>query len=226
MAKTKAKSVRRTYRKKYARRAKKAVINNTMVTLGKGFPKRMCFTHKYVEVVVRNPVTTMNNYLYSCNGMYDPNITGTGHQPMYFDQLTALYNHYTVIGSKISFKIIPTTAASSAIFYCVSINDDSTVTPTSIQDMQEASSGKGTIIPAGSNNVSYASLTWSAKKNWGKSLLSNTLFRGNSSANPSEQQYFVLSVGSLDGVTSTPIYFEVVIEYIAVWQELKDIASS
>jgi len=223
MAKTK---MMKSKRMKRVKRSKKAVINNTMVSLGKGFPKKLCMTHKYVETIVRNPVTTFQNYLYSVNGMYDPNITGTGHQPMYFDQMSALYNHYTVIGSRINYKIIPTTATSGAIYLCVSQNDDTTVTPGTLEAIQESYVGKGTIIPAGSNNITTLTSAWSAKKNWGSSLLSNTLFRGNSGANPTEQQYFVLSIGSLDGVTSTPVYVEVSIEYIAVWQELKDLAQS
>lgn len=33
--------------------------------------------------------------------MYDPDLTGFGHQPYFFDQLTDIYSHYVVIGSKI-----------------------------------------------------------------------------------------------------------------------------
>lgn len=35
------------------------------------------------------------------NSIYDPDQTGTGHQPMYHDQLGDLYNNYRVMGSKI-----------------------------------------------------------------------------------------------------------------------------
>ena len=38
------------------------------------------------------------SYVFSANGLYDPNITGIGHQPRGFDQLMALYDHYVVIG--------------------------------------------------------------------------------------------------------------------------------
>ena len=34
----------------------------------------------------------------------DPNHTGVGHQPLYFDQLMTIYNHYIVIGAKITVK--------------------------------------------------------------------------------------------------------------------------
>lgn len=38
----------------------------------------------------------------SANGLFDPDISGTGHQPTGFDQLMAFYNHYTVTGAKIT----------------------------------------------------------------------------------------------------------------------------
>jgi len=41
-------------------------------------------------------------YIYSLNGMNDPNITGgSTHQPMGFDQLAQLYNNYIVTGCKV-----------------------------------------------------------------------------------------------------------------------------
>jgi hypothetical protein len=35
-------------------------------------------------------------HVFSANGLYDPDITGTGHQPRGFDQLIPLYDHYVV----------------------------------------------------------------------------------------------------------------------------------
>lgn len=40
-------------------------------------------------------------YTFAGNSLYDPDITGTGHQPMGFDQWQGFYNKYTVYGSKI-----------------------------------------------------------------------------------------------------------------------------
>lgn len=41
-------------------------------------------------------------YVFAANGLYDPNITGVGHQPSGFDQYMALYNEYVVLGSTIT----------------------------------------------------------------------------------------------------------------------------
>jgi hypothetical protein len=44
------------------------------------------------------------------NSLYDPDFTGSGNQPEYFDQLAALYNRYRVYGSAIKVTCIPFTA--------------------------------------------------------------------------------------------------------------------
>lgn len=38
----------------------------------------------------------------SANGLYDPDLSGVGHQPTGFDQIMAMFNHYTVTGAKIT----------------------------------------------------------------------------------------------------------------------------
>jgi len=219
MKKSKSRMVRR-------KRVKKATVNKSLVNLGKGFPKKILVTHKYVQTIGKSSVSVLTNHVYSCNGLYDPDITTSGHQPMYFDQFGALYNHYCVIGSKIRVKVIPVSSSQSAGYCCISVNDDSTVTPTSIEALQEQSSGKGTVIPASSNNITTMTSSWSARKNWGKNVLSNTLFRGSTSANPTEQQYYIISLGALDNIGPLSFYLEVEIQYIAIWNELKDIAQS
>ena len=45
-------------------------------------------------------------YVYSANGLYDPDITGAGHQPMSFDQLIGMYEHYTVQSGKITVNFV------------------------------------------------------------------------------------------------------------------------
>lgn len=39
--------------------------------------------------------------LFNINSLYDPDRTGIGHQPLGYDQLSALYNNYRVLGSSI-----------------------------------------------------------------------------------------------------------------------------
>ena len=40
--------------------------------------------------------------VFTCNGLYDPDVSGTGHQPRGFDQMMALYDHYVVTKCKMT----------------------------------------------------------------------------------------------------------------------------
>lgn len=49
-----------------------------------------------------NPaIASTGVYVFAANGLFDPNVTGVGHQPTGFDQYMALYNEYVVVGSVI-----------------------------------------------------------------------------------------------------------------------------
>lgn len=48
---------------------------------------------------------TVSNYGFRINSIYDPDYTGTGHQPMYHDMYQGLYNHYLVKGAKLTMDV-------------------------------------------------------------------------------------------------------------------------
>jgi len=53
------------------------------------------------DVQITASYTSPQFYVYACNDIFDPNVTGTGHQPYFHDQLAQLYTRYDVIRSKI-----------------------------------------------------------------------------------------------------------------------------
>lgn len=208
--------------RKYPRRKVRRTGSQVGRTLG--FPKMLKFKHKYVQQVSLTGSTS--SQLFSCNSLYDPDATGAGHQPMYFDQLSALYDHYTVIGSRIIYRIVPAgTSVQHPYRVIVWINDDTTTTGSST-DIAENKFAK-TRICTGGINPSQIVLTnrWSAKKFFGPPLANDEL-KGTPSSNPTEQSYYQINVRSLDGVNSVDLYAHVEIEYIAIWRELKELAGS
>lgn len=53
------------------------------------------------DVTITASSTSPQFYVFACNDIYDPNVTGVGHQPYYHDQLAQLYNRYDVTMSNI-----------------------------------------------------------------------------------------------------------------------------
>jgi len=203
------------------------MVNKTSVPIGLGFPKRMVITHKYTEVLAMGASSgAFTKYQFSCNGMYDPNISGTGHQPMYFDQMAALYNHYTVIGSKINIKFTPSIANQEGMYVGCYLDDDTTTTNvTDISAVSEQTTGKITVIPPSSTDTRHFTRKWSAKKTFGGSVLGNDLLQGNAAGNPSEQTYYTFAI---QGFGANSVYATAFIEYtfIAVWDELRNVSQS
>lgn len=214
------KSAYRTYAKKIYKR------QGTQVGRTLGFPKMLKFKHKYWEQVNLTDSGGFVHYQFSCNGMYDPNTTGVGHQPMYYDQLAELYDHYTVIGSRVKWTIVPAGTSVQAPFKITTWINDDTLTTGAAASFSENKFAQTRICQGGVNPekiVLYQN--WSAKKFFGN-VLANDELKGGTSANPIEQSHYQISFRTLDGVSSVAIHAIAEVTYIAIWRELKELGSS
>jgi len=192
-----------------------------------GFPAKMVFKHKYADQISLTDSAATVHYQFAANGMFDPNVTGTGHQPLYFDQMTALYNHYHVIGSKAKFTIVPVGTSVQMPYKVITwVNDDTSATGDTLATTEFK--GSKTRLCTGGVNPSKIVTTnkWSAKKVFGGSVLGNDKLKGNAASNPDELSYYHITFKTLDGTSSVSVWVMIEILYVAVWTELKEIASS
>jgi len=209
-------------------RAVKPWVNRNMVNLGQGFPKQVTVTHKYTDIITL--VSTggaIAQYLWSCNGLYDPDVTSTGHQPLLFDQFSALYDHYTVLGSRITLKCMPASSASTVpMTVLLMLNDDTSLISTNpiVNAEQVGSTIKFLQMDAG--NSLTLTKNFSLNKTYGKDSKLQGKLIGTATANPAEQTYFQLLTQTTDVFTTQSIIIYFQIEYITLWNELKDIAQS
>lgn len=166
-------------------------------------------------------------HVFSCNGLYDPNITGTGHQPLGFDQLTPLYDKYTVIGAKITITFANTDstyAQFGGVF--ITRNSATEIDPTKIIE-----NGKGKYVrlgPAGlDSSQATITMTCPVAKFLGISkILSEDDCSGDSTSNPAQECYFHVWAAPGISVDAAPVNLNVLIEYIAVFTEPKLLATS
>jgi hypothetical protein len=191
-----------------------------------GFPKQLRMKLRYCfSARLTTGLGTPARYQFSCNGLFDPDITGTGHQPMLFDQTMAMYNHYTVLNSKARFTFQP----ASAIFNSIAgyIEDDTSTTPANVLAAAEQSTGKYLILGATADFTNnHMTLEWDAKQAFGGDILDNDNLQGTSAANPTEQQYFTIVLQDPEFAAVTATVFTVVIEYDTIFEELKNLDSS
>lgn len=185
-----------------------------------GFPKILKVKHRYCESVsLTSGLGTVQYTQFSVNGLFDPNTSIGGHQPKYFSQLTALYNHYTVTKSKITARFTPGSVHNCKIG--IYIEDDTSIAPTTGDSMAEQASA------VTSSTIQFATVpvkltkSWNAIQNFGPNPLANDNLQGTSSANPAEGQYYTLFFQDLAGAAAVTMGIYVVIEYEATWDELK-----
>jgi len=76
----------------------------TKIGMPKGMlPQNLKTTLRYRAMVNIDPgAGALSYYVFRANGLYDPDYTGVGHQPLGYDQLGALYSHYVVLRSRIT----------------------------------------------------------------------------------------------------------------------------
>lgn len=180
----------------------------------------------------------VNLYQFSANGMYDPDITSTGHQPLGFDQwmgtssTTGFYNHYTVTEAEIvvtAFSQDATNAGQAIIL--LGLSDDTTV---GIDFNTAVENPTFKHVPLGcltsGHDIAVIRHKVDVAKYFGlnrSSLYAKDDLKGIYSANPQEQVYFSILVSS-NNVTVNPANISMMVEltYKAHLTERRELLAS
>lgn len=188
-----------------------------------GFPKQLRIKHRFVvPFAVTTGAGTVSTIQVSCNGLYEPSTSFGGHQPMYFDTVSAIYNHFTCLSSKITIHCYGTGTDSS--LSGVYIEDDTTRTPTLALAMAEQNSASyGLVPPLASGGYKTFTKRWSATEAFGPSTLANDNLQGTSAANPTEMQHYTVFCQHTQASAIVAIQGVLTVEYDTVWDELKNL---
>lgn len=196
-----------------------------------GFPSKLKVRHRFVESFVLNPTTSgVAYYNFRANSLQDPDLTGFGHQPMGYDQISPHYDHYTVVGSKMTCYFTPEATADVAPCYFGVILTDTPVTIVNVTELLEQRFTGGVKwlgainrVPATQTKRKY----FSARKFFGvKDIIGQQPWRAATGSNPNEDAYFQVFCASI-GLNDPGIFrFTVYIDYIAVYTEPKTMTQS
>lgn len=118
-------------------------------TVSPGFPfaPRIMATLKYSYSSLCSVAAPDSNVM-RLNSLYDPDYTYTGHQPIGFDQYSALYNNYRVISVRVSGEAYNLVAA-PAVFVMFANTDLSSIT-SPFQAAEQPNATKQT-VPSGNS---------------------------------------------------------------------------
>jgi len=235
---------KRTYRKKRKTKKKqsKKMIRYRNIPVN-GFPDtyttRMKFTHFITLNLSQAGATTGLQYFMNANSAYQPDgaVPPSTNQPRGYDQLSAIYDHYTVIGSKMRAYFDPQVDnfASTSMYVYSRLIDAKRAMPT-VRDVCEDKRGKVKLLPAagrmGTKAQPIINLKYSPYKFHGvarkDSIVNNPNFRASVNNLPTEDAFFEIGVITSEPTTvdPAPIRVRIDIEYITVFTEPKPLIAS
>lgn len=162
-------------------------------------------------------------YVFSANGLYDPNFTGTGHQPMGFDQMMIFYDHYTVLRSSLTAVWVNLTTT-QMIKVGTMVASGPTMYSTNYQTNLEAGGVNYTTlsVPGGWNSTAVQRVSCDLGKYQGvQQPLDNPDLRGDVSNNPAEQTYYILLNWNSQNSAVPSYLVDVIIDFDVVFHEPK-----
>lgn len=204
----------------------------THAPIGKslGFPRTQRVQLRYACNVDLQDGTggVLDLHAFRANGIYDPDVTGVGHQPLGRDQWETFYNHYRVVESRITVQggtQIQVANQKPAVIG-IYLSDDLTV-PVKWTELVEA--GRGSYMLDNNLNTEIRTLRCVYKQ--------SAFFKGQGvnqsqlgaamNADPMEQCYYILYMQAADQSSlATLRSFKVIIDYLVEFSEPKDLLES
>jgi len=185
------------------------------------------------SVVRSGTAGAITNYFFTANGLFDPNVTGTGHQPAGFDEMIKYYEQYTVMRSVISVTFLNN--GLNAFRGAVALTPDTTNAV--VGDNVENGQIKYDLVDSAAyatgagNGIRYCTIDLDCDcgryfgRRTDREMLNDTSLQGGAGSNPSEQVYFDIQTWGFGGLTdNTTALVDVLIWYDAIFWEPRKIA--
>lgn len=194
-----------------------ALGNNLMF----GFPSRILTKLRYVDTyaLVSTSGTVAKQVLY-LNSTFDPDNTGTGHQPLYRDTYAAVYDEYAVVSTKaiIDFQSLATGTGLS----CGAVIDDDNSTSSTVTTLMEQNNGKHMLLPPLLGSLSNRTITinWDCEKHLGINPYTSSEYKTPVGSNPTVLASLLLWSAPADGSSTTTNQVQVTLEQTVLWTEL------
>lgn len=187
-----------------------------------GYKIRKLLNYYCASTGLTSGASAANAYVISANGLFDPDVSGTGGQPISFDQAMTFFNHYTVHKStiRVSFQSNSTTLRATVGLF---VSGSSTIT-TSIEQLMENGDGAFQILEYAGAFGGIASFTRTldaGKFQSVRNVMDDPNMRGDSASNPTEQCYYHLAVWNAASASTLTVDFQAQITYDATFHEPK-----
>ncbi len=120
------------------------------------FPREMkiqCRYHDFFDITTAGGVS--NDHMFNLNSMFDPDRSGTGHQPLSNDQWAAFYGRYRVDATKVTITAT-TTSTHGSVISMIANNSTSSLTDSYV--VMESPGRVSAVCNAGSPSVKISKI--------------------------------------------------------------------
>lgn len=187
---------------------------------GFGFPDKLECVLRYNTTLKFSGVTTGTAQVWRMNSLFDPDLTGTGHQPQQFDQLSAVYSQYCVIASQVKMQIMDTSTNAGAMVGLYSDKDNSANTTENLKEGRWAKFLDFS-ANAGINRLSLNFPPVDHSMIHGQKLLDSDPNNYQAvTTNPTDVVFFIVKCSSIDLIASADIFVNFDLTFNCIFKEL------
>lgn len=226
MARVRKPKRKRTKRK---RRSGTRVLSRVPMGHSFGFPKNNVVQLRYCTNVelVDSVGGVLDIHAFSANNIYDPDITGGGHQPLGRDQWALFYNHYRVIKSNITVRLATTSVGSGQpVMTGLYLADDVSV-PAEWTTLAESGRTNPVMHTPGNTESHVMKTSYSQGKFYKGQGINQASLGASIGSPPADNAYYIIYAQSADqGSTYVARSYAVTIDYIVNFSEPKDLTQS
>lgn len=192
-----------------------------------GFPTTLLTKLRYNDTYnLTSTAGTIAKQVMGLNSIFDPDISGGGHQPLYRDTFAAVYDQYSVVSSKITVQFANLHTATSA--HVGLLLDDDSSTSSTYSVLMEQNRGINTLLAplAGGLSVNKLSLNFDCQRDLGIDPYTSETYKTAIGSNATEVMDCLVWAAPADTSSTGTVQAVVTIEYLVFFTELQTPTSS
>lgn len=173
-----------------------------------GFPNSIITKLRYKDYLTLTCTSgAIARNQFCANGIFDPDVTNVGHQPMYRDNFNQIYDYYVVLGSRITATFACSTVSKNLV---IGITGDDDTSAPGISSSLEGNNAYSTLLGAVGSPTKTITAVYEPTEHLGVAAKDDGQSLTAFSSNPTNQWIFNVWAAPADA-TST-VTFDVLIE--------------
>jgi hypothetical protein len=195
------------------------------VTLpGIGLPDRLRCKLKYISTSNFGNSPTPSAQVFRVNSLFDPDLTGTGHQPSFYDLLSGGYSKYIVLGTWA--KVTLSNNSASVTFTGTAVYSDNDASSQTEETLSESRYAMTAQLGLATGGASTRTLEFPYMPMWKlhgippAGLESDPNMYSGTSSNPTDPAFFYFKVAASDLTTAGIVTWKVELLFDCVFKDV------